>query len=294
MIDLLKKMIVESRKEVGGAYVFGARCEKCTPDARKKYAKRFPAHASIVNGCQVLTGQSATCSGCRYRGKVISDCRGFTAEMWKRASGYMIRGAGCTSQWNNNNNWRDKGLIDDLPSGPCILFNRDANKPGVMAHTGIYDGNGRVIQCGGYGGRGIHDNPIRLKHWTHWAMPVNGSKMQNKGGESEMILELGSRGERVKMLQKGLKEIGYNLGSFGKAKNGVDGIFGTMTLNAVKDFQKKNGLTVSGVWGSAEENKMKPGNVVPGDEFYWVTIRVNEVGKKELLRLYPDALVVKI
>lgn len=57
----------------------------------------------------------------------------------------------------------------------------------------------------------------------------------------------GSSGSSVKQLQKLLNNNGYNLS--------VDGVFGSKTQAAVKDYQKKSGLTVDGIagnntWGS--------------------------------------------
>lgn len=65
----------------------------------------------------------------------------------------------------------------------------------------------------------------------------------SKANEStEVLSKLGSRGEEVRKIQKKLKNWGYYTGS-------VDGIYGTQTQNAVKYFQRKNGLTVDGIAG---------------------------------------------
>lgn len=56
-------------------------------------------------------------------------------------------------------------------------------------------------------------------------------------------LRRGSTGEEVKTLQRKLKQWGYYTGV-------VDGIFGSGTENAVKYFQRKNGLTADGVVGT--------------------------------------------
>lgn len=56
------------------------------------------------------------------------------------------------------------------------------------------------------------------------------------------IVKQGSRGEMVKKIQQKLKNWGYYKGK-------VDGIFGAKTKEAVKYFQRKNGLTVDGVVG---------------------------------------------
>lgn len=56
------------------------------------------------------------------------------------------------------------------------------------------------------------------------------------------LSKYGSRGEEVKQIQSKLKAWGYYSGS-------VDGIYGSGTFNAVKKFQKKNGLSVDGIAG---------------------------------------------
>ena len=56
------------------------------------------------------------------------------------------------------------------------------------------------------------------------------------------VLKQGSNGGEVKELQRRLKEWGYYNGA-------VDGIYGKGTVEAVKAFQKKNGLTADGVAG---------------------------------------------
>ncbi len=61
--------------------------------------------------------------------------------------------------------------------------------------------------------------------------------------EVEALSKYGSRGEEVRQIQTKLKRWGYYNGN-------IDGIYGTQTLNAVKYFQRKNGLTVDGIAGS--------------------------------------------
>lgn len=56
------------------------------------------------------------------------------------------------------------------------------------------------------------------------------------------LSKYGSRGEEVKQIQSKLKAWGYYDG-------GVDGIYGSKTFEAVKKFQKKNGLTADGIAG---------------------------------------------
>ena len=65
--------------------------------------------------------------------------------------------------------------------------------------------------------------------------------------QNNQVLSLskyGSRGSEVRTIQDKLKRWGYYSGN-------IDGIYGTQTVNAVKYFQRKNGLTVDGIAGLA-------------------------------------------
>lgn len=57
------------------------------------------------------------------------------------------------------------------------------------------------------------------------------------------VISQGSRGATVRTIQTKLKNWGYYKGS-------VDGIFGAQTREAVKYFQRKNGLKVDGIVGN--------------------------------------------
>jgi len=66
----------------------------------------------------------------------------------------------------------------------------------------------------------------------------------SQNNEVEALSKYGSRGSEVTQIQTKLKRWGYYNGN-------IDGIYGTQTLNAVKYFQRKNGLTVDGIAGPA-------------------------------------------
>lgn len=53
-------------------------------------------------------------------------------------------------------------------------------------------------------------------------------------------IKSGQRGGWVADIQKVLRELGYNLGKYGPNGDGVDGIVGPYTLNALTDFTKDN------------------------------------------------------
>ncbi len=66
---------------------------------------------------------------------------------------------------------------------------------------------------------------------------------------TEALSKMGSRGSEVREIQTHLKRWGYYSGS-------VDGIFGSQTREAVRYFQRKNGLTVDGIAGKKTLEKL--------------------------------------
>ena len=65
----------------------------------------------------------------------------------------------------------------------------------------------------------------------------------SKNNKVEALSKYGSRGSEVTQIQTKLKRWGYFNGT-------IDGIYGTQTMNAVKYFQRKNGLTADGIAGT--------------------------------------------
>ena len=65
----------------------------------------------------------------------------------------------------------------------------------------------------------------------------------------EALSKYGSRGSEVRTIQDKLKRWGYYTGN-------VDGIYGSLTVSAVKKFQQKNGLKVDGIAGTQTLNAM--------------------------------------
>lgn len=61
--------------------------------------------------------------------------------------------------------------------------------------------------------------------------------------EIDVLSKYGSRGSEVTTIQTKLKRWGYYTGA-------VDGVYGSKTVEAVKKFQRKNGLTADGIAGT--------------------------------------------
>ena len=62
-------------------------------------------------------------------------------------------------------------------------------------------------------------------------------------GSASALSKMGSRGDEVLQIQQKLKDMGYYQGN-------VDGMYGYQTMNAVKEFQSDNSLSVDGIAGT--------------------------------------------
>lgn len=62
-------------------------------------------------------------------------------------------------------------------------------------------------------------------------------------------LRKGDKNDDVVVLQTYLKQLGYNLGTYGEAKDGIDGEYGAKTQTAVRALQKKANIKVDGICG---------------------------------------------
>jgi peptidoglycan hydrolase-like protein with peptidoglycan-binding domain len=70
---------------------------------------------------------------------------------------------------------------------------------------------------------------------------------------------VGQKGDDVKKIQQALKFKGYNLGTTGPNKDGIDGDFGPTTQRAIKDFQTKRKLKSTGSVDQLTRNELFTG-----------------------------------
>jgi cell wall-associated NlpC family hydrolase len=240
---------------VGWPYIFGDRGEYCTPSKRQAVYNKTGTE-SLIKKCQVLNGSKASCNGCKWfpKGcKVRSfDCRGFTYWILLQIYGWKLQGAGATSQWNTESNWRAKGEVKDgIPQGVivCLFYykkDENGNRTKTLSHTGLYY-NGETCECS----NGVQHSKTLNPKWEVWAVPacVDGDVTpvpppEPEPGENRPTLRRGSKGEYVTLLQTMLVNRGYDIG-----KTGVDGDFGKATEKAVIAFQKASGLQADGIVG---------------------------------------------
>lgn len=264
---------------LGWPYVWGGYGQYCTPSNRRAYADRSSCPsgeaAEIRKKCQVLNESKSGCDGCGFYPSAVVrffDCRGFTRWVLQQI-GISLQGGGATSQWNDNSNWSQKGLIADMPEGTvCCLFMQNQKDHKTMEHTGFCVGGGQVIHCSGTVKRG----KVTDRGWTHYAIPKG-----LEGGESmswRTTIRKGSQGADVIYCQDILMAMGYDIGS-----SGADGIFGEKTRKAVMEFQRSNGLGVDGIVGPMTWEKLEAatGSTAPADPEKRFTVTIKHLDAEQ-------------
>ena len=92
---------------------------------------------------------------------------------------------------------------------------------------------------------------ILLNDNHHVAIAVSGDASSNATPAKKNYLEKGDSGSEVTTMQKMLIKVGYSCGSAG-----ADGDFGSGTDEALRKFQKDNGLVVDGQYGTNSKAKL--------------------------------------
>ncbi len=217
---------------VGCGYIYGATGWICTPSRLTQQEKQYPSFAKQMKRY-----------GKKWMGKPCYDCAQLTRDVARQAGISLPSGA--TSQWRAAGIWKEKDVIDTLPdeAGIFLFTMRD----GRMTHTGVSIGNGEEVDARGHA-YGVVRRKISETSYTHWARlaidynaPI---EAENPVPEpTKPTLRTGSRGEDVRILQENLRQLGF-------LNDAADGIFGTNTNAAVRNFQKAQGLSVDGVVGA--------------------------------------------
>ena len=204
------------------------------------------------------------CLGWPYRTPGTNDERGIDCSgMFVRA--FRLQGQriyhGSNTIWRKH--LREKGLIDsvrDLRPGMAVFkWKPDtpakfSDNEGDFCHIGLVTSVSplRIVHASTEGMKVKADS--RIGKWKYWGIlsaaeestqPIAAIEADERG-----LLRRGDRGEDVKILQRALRSVGYDLA--------IDGIFGRITLECVKSFQATHDLERDGIvgpltWGKLEE-----------------------------------------
>ena len=103
----------------------------------------------------------------KWIGKEVYDCAQFTRYAAKQVGITLVSGA--SSQWKKTD-WEDKGTINTLPVNKVCFLYRESPNANPMQHTGVYLGDGTVMDARGSKSGVLHTD-FTSYAWTHWAMP---------------------------------------------------------------------------------------------------------------------------
>lgn len=272
----------------GWVYWYGTCGYACTESLLNRKTKQYPDHYGSSRQAKYRSHVSA--------GKVASDCIGlFKSYAWDkdgdidtRASSYGSNEQPDHGAKTTLNKCKVKGDISTMPEIPGLAV---WTKTG--GHIGVYVGDGYVVEARGFS-YGVQRNKLSKRAFTTWGLypfveytaeqfaiaeaAMNGTetpvvapaekpeqdntqevetpeKAKNEPQTESVVydmktLRINSKGTQVKALQLLLNH------TTDFACGTVDGIFGTKTLTAVRQFQEANGLDVDGVVGKKTWTKL--------------------------------------
>lgn len=141
--------------KVGCGYIYGAKGQVCSEAFRRQQAAQYPEQAAHILG-----------TGAKWDGKEVWECAQLTRAAAK-TEGYDLP-SGATSQWTKAS-WARTGTIHTLPAKEvCFLYRQQAGSSTIMAHTGIYLGDGTCVHARGTAYGVVHQN-MEQYAWSHWA-----------------------------------------------------------------------------------------------------------------------------
>lgn len=250
---------------IGRPYWYGTCLYKCTESLRQRKASQYPSHYK--------DNRTATYRKHIEAKEVAGDCIG-------GAKGYAWTngGEGVVEAIGNDNAITSKygshGCPDKSASGMFAYAKEKGMAWGAIStipeivglavtfsgHVGYYIGGGYVAEFKGFS-YGCVKTKLSAGKWTHWyQLPFldYGNTSDAPAHEpseaytlGSRLLAKGSKGDDVAQLQRILFDsFGYDLGTYGANKDGVDGSFGDKTEKAVKRIQAIAQITVDGKYGS--------------------------------------------
>ena len=282
---------------VGWPYIFGDRGQLCTPAHRRAaYNSKGEDHPTIKTKCKNFEG-TGNCSGCTFYpgGQTrANDCRGFTYWILLQIYGWKLMGAGATSQWNTETNWKAKGTVaDGIPADTLVcLF---VKKGKTMEHTG-FGFNNETVECSS----GVQHFTQRKAKWTDWGVPacIDGevpvptpTPTPTPTPSTKPTLRRGDKGPYVIELQTALQKLGYGLGPCG-----IDGDYGRSTKAAVETFQYDRRIGIDGIcgpktWAEIDKALAEKDSQPEAPKKYTVTIRGLTLDEADALVMkYQDAV----
>lgn len=267
---------------IGWNYIFGDRGEYCTASHVKSrissLAANYPTQsASLKKKCQVAGAGKSDCNGCKFYpgGQTRAfDCRGFTYWCLLNGAGIKIEGGGASSQYRNDANWSEKGLISKMPKDKvCCVFRYDSST-GKYEHTLLYDGEGSYIHCSGE----VKKCDISKYKATHYAIPKG---LYNGGDDKpvEKATVYAEKGSTVNMR---------------KSQSIVSAIIKQVPIGATINVTQRGSDWCAVEYGEKTGYMMTKFLVFEGEAKYTCTIsKLTKAQADKLAAEYPSCVIVQ-
>lgn len=170
MTEKEKTIIDWARSKIGCGYVWGGAGQVLTQSELNRLSRQYPQYVS-----QEKNG--------KWLNKQVFDCASFVSNALKEIGVKFVNGA--SSQWfRQPTKWAEQDTIDKLPRDKvCILYRQTSST--VMQHTGIYCGDGKVIDARG-SNSGVIESALSSYKWTHYGIPKG--LVENKNDEVIEVL----------------------------------------------------------------------------------------------------------
>ena len=147
-----EKVVTWLNDKIGDYYIWGSTGYVLTKSKLDELITQYPNYVSYSKNSKAI-------------GHRVWDCASLVRYAMKQVGISMVSGA--TSQWKKTK-WARKGTIDQLPKDQVACLYRWTGS--VMKHTGIYLGDGYVIDARG-SGAGVIKSKLSSYPWTHFGQP---------------------------------------------------------------------------------------------------------------------------
>ena len=147
-----EKVLTWLNDKIGDYYIWGSTGYVLSKSKLDELIAQYPNYVSYSKNSKAI-------------GHRVWDCASLVRYAMKQVGISMVSGA--TSQWKKTK-WARKGTIDQLPKDQVACLYRWTGS--VMQHTGIYLGDGYVIDARG-SGAGVIKSKLSSYPWTHFGQP---------------------------------------------------------------------------------------------------------------------------
>ena len=147
-----EKVVTWLNDKIGDYYIWGSTGYVLTKSKLDELITQYPNYVSYSKNSKAI-------------GHRVWDCASLVRYAMKQIGISMVSGA--TSQWKKTK-WARKGTIDQLSKDQVACLYRWTGS--VMQHTGIYLGDGYVIDARG-SGAGVIKSKLSSYPWTHFGQP---------------------------------------------------------------------------------------------------------------------------